>query len=75
MSLAFLVTVLEILGLPGSSDRKEFAHSARDLSSIPGWQRCPGEGNGNPLQYSCLENTMDKGTWLATIHGVTKSWT
>ena len=42
-------------------------------SSIPGSRRYPGEGNGNPLQYSCLENSMDKGTWWATVHGVTKS--
>ena len=40
-----------------------------------GWEDSPGEGNGNPLQYSCLENPMDRGTWQATVHGVTKSWT
>ena len=44
-------------------------------SSIPEWGRSPGEGNGNPLQYSCLENPMDGGVWWATVHGVTKSWT
>ena len=43
--------------------------------SIPGSRRSPGEGNGNPLEYSCLENPKDRGTWWATVHGVTKSWT
>ena len=43
--------------------------------SIPGWGRSSGEGNGNPLQYSCLENPMDRGAWWATVHGVSKSWT
>ena len=51
------------------------AHSARDLGSIPGLGRSPGEGNGNPLQYSCLENSVDGGTWWATIHGIAKSQT
>ena len=46
-----------------------------DLGSIPGLGRSPGEGNGNPLQYSCLENPMDRGAWWATVHGVTKSQT
>ena len=46
-----------------------------DLGSIPGSGRSPGEGNGNPLQYSCLENPMDGGAWWATAHGVAKSWT
>ena len=45
----------------------------RDTGSIPGLGRSPGEGNGNPLQYSCRENPMDKGAWWATVHGVTKS--
>ena len=43
-----------------------------DLGLIPGLRRSPGEGNGNPLQYSCLENPMDRGTWRATVHGVAK---
>ena len=47
----------------------------RDASSIPGSGRSPGEGNGNPLQYSCLENPMDRGAWWATVHGVAKSRT
>ena len=46
-----------------------------DLGLIPGSGRSPGEGNGNPLQYSCLENPMDGGAWWATVHGVAKSWT
>ena len=51
------------------------ACNARDMSSIPGSGRSPGEGNGNPLQYSCLENPMDGGAWWATVHGVAKSQT
>jgi len=51
------------------------AGDARDVGSIPGSGRCPGVGSGNPLQYSCLGNPMDRGTWQATVHGVTKSWT
>ena len=54
---------------------KESACNAGDLGSIPGLRRSPGEGHGNPLQYSCLENPLDRGTWRAIIHGVTKSWT
>ena len=50
------------------------AHTG-DAGSIPGLGRSPGEGNGNPLQYSCLESSMDRGAWLATVHGVTKSQT
>ena len=62
-------------GCPGGSDGKESACNAGDLGSIPGLGRSPGEGNGNPLQYSCLENPMDRGAWWATVHGVTKSQT
>ena len=51
------------------------AGDARDEVSIPGWGRSPEGGNGHPLQYSCLENSMDRGAWQATVHGVTKSWT
>ena len=63
------------LGFPGGSDGKESAHNAGDLSLIPGLGRSPGEGNGNPLQYSCLENPKDRGVWRATAHGVAKSQT
>ena len=59
----------------GGSDGKESACNAGDLGSIPGSGRSPGVGNGNPLQYSCLENPVDKGHWWATVHGVAKSWT
>ena len=58
----------------GSANGKETAFNA-DLSLIPGLERSPGEGNGNPLQCSCLENPMDRGAWWATIHGIAKSWT
>ena len=47
----------------------------RDTGSIPGSERFPGERNGYPLQYSCLETSMDRGAWWATVHGVAKSWT
>ena len=59
-------------GFPGGSDGKESAHNAGDVGSIPGLGRSPGEGHGNPLQYSCLENPKDGGEWWATIHGVAK---
>ena len=54
----------------GGSDGKESACNAGDPGSIPGLERSPEEGNGNPLQYSCLENSLDKGVWWATVHGV-----
>ena len=60
---------------PGGSDGKASAYNAGDLGSIPGLGRSPGEGNGNPLQYSCLENSMDRGAWWAIVHGVAKSRT
>ena len=66
---------LLLLGFPGASDGKESACQAGDLGSIPGLGRSPGEGNGNPLQYSCLENSMDRGAWWATVHEVAKSQT
>ena len=60
------------MGFPHSSVGKESACSAGDWGSILGLGRSPGEGNGNPLQYSCLENPMDKGAWQATVHGVAR---
>ena len=60
------------IDFPGGSDGEESACNAGDPGSIPGLGRAPGEGDGYPLQYSCLENPMDGGTWLATV---TKSWT
>ena len=59
-------------GFPYSSVSKESACNARDPDLIPGLGRSPGEGNGNPLQYSCLENSMDRGAWWATVHGVAR---
>ena len=63
------------MGFSGGSDGKESACNAGDLGSIPGSERCLGEGNGKPLQYSCLKNPMDRGAWWATVHGVAKSGT
>ena len=60
---------------PSESDGKESAFSAGDVGSIPGSGRSPGRGTGHLLQYSCLENPMDRGAWQATVHVVTKSWT
>ena len=60
---------------PGSSDCKESACNAGDQGSIPGSGRSPAEGNGNPLLYSCLENSVDRVAWWATVHRVAKSWT
>ena len=58
---------------PYSSVGKESACNAGDPGSIPGSERSPGEGNGNPLQYSCLENPTDRGAWQATVHGVARA--
>ena len=63
------------MGFPGSSAGKESSCNAGEGDSIPGSGRSPGEGNGNPLQYSCLENPTDGRAWQATVHGVTKSQT
>ena len=60
---------------PGGSDGKESACNAGEPGSIPGLGRFPGEGNGKPLQYSCLENPMDREAWGFRVHGVAKSWT
>ena len=63
------------LDFPAGSDGKASAYNAGDPDSIPGLGRSPGEGNGNALQYSCLENPMDGGACKATVHGIAKSWT
>ena len=60
------------MGFPGGSLVKNPPASATDTGSIPEWGRPPGEDNGNPLQYSCLGNPMDRGAWWATVPGVTK---
>ena len=62
-------------GFPGGSDGKESACNAGDPGSLPGSGRSPREGNDNPLQYSCLENSMDKGDWWATVPGIAESET
>ena len=63
------------VGFPGASDDKESAYNAGGLGFILGSGRSPGEGNGNPLQHSCLKNSVDRGAWWATVHGVAKSRT
>ena len=62
-------------GFPGGLDSKDSAYNAGDPGSIPESERSPGEGNGNPLQYSCLENSTDREAWQATVHEIAKSWT
>ena len=69
------IGLFSLLGFSGGSDGKESACNAGDLGSIPGSGRSPGEGNGNPLQYSCLKNPMDRGAWRTIVHGVAMSTT
>jgi len=70
----FSISNHSLAGFPGGSDDKEAALLG-DPSLIPGLGRAPGEENSNPLQYSCLGNSVDRGAWWATVHGVTKSRT
>ena len=63
------------MSFPGGSDSEESACNVGDQGSVPGLGRFPGEGNGNPLQYSCMENFIDRGAWRATVHWVSKSHT
>ena len=73
-SLSFRhIYVYICMGFPGSLDNKESACNARDLSLIPGLGRSPGKGNGYPLKYSCMENSMGREAWWATVHGTAKS--
>ena len=65
----------EYKDFPGGSDGKGFVYNVGDPGSIPGLGRSPGEGFGNPLQYSCLENPMDRGAWWAAVYGVAQSQT
>ena len=65
----------QLPGFPGGSDGKESACNAGDQGSVPGLGRSPGGGNGNPLQYSCLEDSMDRGAWRAIVCGVAESQT
>ena len=62
-----------IWDFPGDSEVKSLPADAEDLESVPGLGRSPGGGNGNPFQYSCLENPMDRGAWWVTVHGVANS--
>ena len=69
---------MDFLRFPGDASGKDLCASAGDITHmglIPGWGRSPGGGHDNPLQYSCLENLMDRRAWWATAHRVTKSWT
>ena len=68
----FFLLKSDLPDFPGTSAGRESAYNAGDLGSIPGLGRYPGEGHGNPLQYSCLENPMDRGAWWATVHWVAK---
>ena len=69
------LTESNIFCFPGGSEVKASTCNAADLGSMPGSGRFPREGNGNPLQYSCLENPKDGGAWWTIVHGVSKSWT
>ena len=71
----YIFTLYSYICFPHSSVSKESACNAGDQGSIPGWGKSPGEGNGNPLWYSCLGNPLARGDWQATIHGLTKSQT
>ena len=74
--IIWMLTLCQIiLGFPAGSDSKESAFNAEDQALTPGSERSPGEGNGYPPQYSCLENPMDRGAWQTIVHGFTKSWT
>ena len=70
LGICYLLT-----GFSGGSDGKESTYNVGDPGSIPGPGRSPGEENGNPLQYSCVKNPMDRGAWWATVHGVAKNRT
>ena len=71
----YIHTYIYTLGFPGGTVVKNPPANAGDTGSISGLGKLPGEGNGNRLQYSCLENPMDRGAWPATVKGGTKSWT
>ena len=75
ISVCLMYWEISLRRFPGGSDGKVSACNAGDLGSIPGLGRSPGEGNGNPLQYSCLENSVDGEAWWATVYGITKSRT
>ena len=75
IAIQYFYRLYSIMGFPGGSEVKASACKAGDPGSFPGSGRSPGEGNGNPLQYSCLKNSMDVGAWWATVHGVAQSQT
>ena len=70
-----LLPCIHLLGFPGGLEVKNLPANAGDVGSIPESGRSPGEGNDNPLQYSCLGNSMDRGAWQVTVYGVAESWT
>ena len=74
-SLISATALIHVLGIPGGSGVKNLPAKAGEVGLIPGSGRSPGEGNGNPLHYSCLGNPRDRGAWWATLHGSQKSWT
>ena len=73
--MRFNLPTTVLMGFPGASDGKESTCNTGDLDSIPGLGRSPGGGHGSLLQYSCLENPMNRGVWWATVHGVAKNQT
>ena len=73
MGICIYMHMCIYMGFPGGSDDKESAYNAGDLGLISGSGSYPGNGNGNPLQYSCLENSRNRGAWWATVHGVVHS--
>ena len=76
LNLIYKMDIITVLGCsPGGSEDKDSACNEGDQGLIPESGRCPGEGSDYPLQYSCLENSMDRGAWRETVHRVTKSWT
>ena len=70
LNKSWVCNLKHLFGFPGSSAGKESAYNVGDVHLIPGWRRYPAEGNGNPLQYSCLKNSMDREAWGATVHDI-----
>ena len=73
--LSYRVIYVTLQGFPGGPDGKESGYNGGELSLISGWGISPGEGSDKLFQYYCLRNSMDRGAWWATIHGVARSWT
>ena len=72
--IAYMYACTVVKNLPAKKKKKNLPANAGDMGLIPGWGRSPGARNGNPLQYSCLENSKDRGDWQAVVDGVAKSW-